>query len=214
VAWIELHQTLPANKKTMRLKKLLRIKTPQAVGHLCILWLWALDNAPNGDLSGFSADEIAEVSQWTGKNPDDFLSALTESGFVDGDLHLHDWYSYAGKLVDKRERNTERMRPARAEHVQGLPYLTVPYHILRRLRRKRAHARAYAHARVTTRVRDSTPLPSTLGTKAGSLKNRFRRISETSGIQHSSRPTSRISAFRPQLRPKVSVNGWKICLRM
>ena len=48
LAWIELHQTLPQSGKLMRLKRELRIRTPQAVGHLCLLWLWALDNAPDG----------------------------------------------------------------------------------------------------------------------------------------------------------------------
>ena len=51
MAWIELHQTLPSNRKTMRLKRLLKIKTPQAVGHMCMLWLWAVDNAADGDLT-------------------------------------------------------------------------------------------------------------------------------------------------------------------
>ena len=136
VAWIELHQTLPTNKKTVRLKNLLRIKTPQAVGHLCILWLWALDNAPDGDLSGFSTEEIAEVACWTGKNHGDFVGALVQAGFIDSDMRLHDWYDYAGKLVDKRKQNAERMRRARATNVQRtdderagatVPYPTVPY---------------------------------------------------------------------------------------
>ena len=135
MAWIELHQTLPTNKKTVRLKNLLRIKTPQAVGHLCILWLWALDNAPDGDLSGFSTDEIAEFACWSGKNPDGFVNALIQAGFIDSDMRLHDWYDYAGKLVDKRKQNAERMRKARATNVQRtdderagatVPYPTVP----------------------------------------------------------------------------------------
>ena len=55
MAWMELHQSLPQNKKTLRLKRLLKIRTPQAVGHLCMLWLWAIDNAPDGDLTPFGA---------------------------------------------------------------------------------------------------------------------------------------------------------------
>lgn len=107
MAWIELHQTLPTNKKTVRLKNLLRIKTPQAVGHLCILWLWALDNAPDGDLSGFSPEEIAEFSCWQGKNPGDFVGALVQAGFIDSDMMIHDWYEYAGKLLDQRKAQSE-----------------------------------------------------------------------------------------------------------
>lgn len=121
VAWIELHQTLPTNKKTVRLKNLLRIKTPQAVGHLCILWLWALDNAPDGDLSEFSTEEIAEFACWSGKNPDDFVNALIKAGFLDEDLHIHNWYDYAGKLVEKRKVDAERKRASRAKTTAGCP---------------------------------------------------------------------------------------------
>lgn len=98
MAWIELHQTLPTNRKTMRFKRLLKIKTPQAVGHMCMLWLWAIDNAPDGDLSPFGADEIAEAGGYTGKDPHAFVDALVGAGFVDDDgtsLMIHEWYDYA-----------------------------------------------------------------------------------------------------------------------
>ena len=36
-AWIELHQSLPSHRKTLRLQSLLKLRTPQAVGHLCLL---------------------------------------------------------------------------------------------------------------------------------------------------------------------------------
>ena len=106
MAWIELHQTLPTNRKTMRLKRLLKIKTPQAIGHMCMLWLWAIDNAPDGDLSSFDADDIAEAGGYTGKDPSAFVDALIGAGFVDDDgdnLHLHDWMDYAGGLIEHRE---------------------------------------------------------------------------------------------------------------
>lgn len=148
MAWIELHQTLPTNKKTLRLKNILKIKTPQAIGHLCLLWLWALDNAEDGDISMFSADEIAEVAGWTGKKASTFVSALIESGFVDADMHIHNWNEYAGKLMDKRDvrREQDRIRQqarrdklkkerdshadvTRDESVNHapIPYPTVPY---------------------------------------------------------------------------------------
>lgn len=107
MAWIELHQTLPTNKKTLRLKKILKIKTPQAIGHLCLLWLWALDNAEDGDLSILSDDEVSEVSGWTGK-PETFVAALIEAGFLDEDRHIHHWEEYAGALIDKREVTREQ----------------------------------------------------------------------------------------------------------
>lgn len=109
MAWIELHQNLPTNKKTLRLKKILKIKTPQAVGHLCMLWLWALDNAQNGNISEFEAGEIAEIVAYPG-DADKFMEALKSSGFVDEDGHIHDWDDYAGKLIEQREVRKEQAR--------------------------------------------------------------------------------------------------------
>lgn len=114
MAWIELHQTLPQNKKTLRLKSILKISQAEAIGHLCMLWLWSVDNAPDGDLSEFYSEEIASISGWD-KDPDEFLNALINSGFVDDNKTLHDWYDYAGRLIEKREANRTRMRNARAD---------------------------------------------------------------------------------------------------
>lgn len=119
MAWIELHQSLPGHRKTMRLRRALKIGQAQAIGHLCMLWLWCLDNCPDGDLSSLLDCEIAEAAGYD-KKPEDFTAALRESGFLDENNQVHDWYSYAGKLIEKREQNANRMRErrARAEHVQ------------------------------------------------------------------------------------------------
>lgn len=110
MAWIELHQTLPTNRKTMKLKRALRITTAQAVGHVCMLWLWALDNAVDGDLSELSADEIAEVAGWDEESADKFLEALLSSGFLDGDMRIHDWGEFSGRLIEQRSIQREQSR--------------------------------------------------------------------------------------------------------
>lgn len=109
MAWIELHQNLPAHRKVKKLKRLLKIKTPQAVGHLAMLWLWAVDNAPDGDLSALDSEDIAEACEWP-KDAEQFVQALTEAGFIDPDAKLHDWSDYAGMLLDRRENQREQNR--------------------------------------------------------------------------------------------------------
>lgn len=115
MAWLELHQSLPQHRKTLRLKTLLKIKTPQAVGHLCMLWLWALDNAQDGDISPFTDEEIAEISGWSGKDARKFMQALISAGFVDENSSIHDWLSYAGRLIDYRKNDAERKRKSRSK---------------------------------------------------------------------------------------------------
>ncbi len=154
MAWIELHQTLPTHRKTMKLRRILKIKTPQAVGHVAMLWLWSLDNAPDGDLSQVDAEDIAEAAEWP-KTAEEFVSALKEAGFIDDNMQLHDWGEYAGRLMDQREEwrkkerdrkaayrakkriegadnqdcpvNVPRDSPAQNGTVPPLPNLTVPY---------------------------------------------------------------------------------------
>lgn len=122
MAWIEAHQSLPTHLKTKRASRALQISRPQLVGHLLFLWSWALDNAPEGNLSWLTSEEIAEAAGWDG-DADQFVTALVEArgpsghGFIERDeagVRIHDWDDYAGRLIRRRRANAEQMRQARA----------------------------------------------------------------------------------------------------
>ncbi|GIM48438.1 hypothetical protein DNHGIG_39870 [Collibacillus ludicampi] len=51
MAWLKSHQEIARHPKTKRLAKALDISLPTAIGHLHLLWWWAMDFAKNGDLS-------------------------------------------------------------------------------------------------------------------------------------------------------------------
>lgn len=130
MAWIESHQELARHPKTLRLARRLGVSIPAAIGHLQLLWWWAMDFAPDGSLAGFEAEEIALAVMWEGA-PEDLLSGLVAARFVDeapgGDGYaIHDWDDYAGRLIERRQVNAERMRNARAKHVQRTCRATVP----------------------------------------------------------------------------------------
>jgi DnaD/phage-associated family protein len=113
MAWIESHQSLGTHRKTKALKRILRIKTPQAVGHLHLLWWWCLDNAPDGSLEGIDDADLSDAAEWPGK-PETFVKALAAAGFVDENTReLHDWHAYAGKLIDRRKANAQRQQAHR-----------------------------------------------------------------------------------------------------
>ncbi len=126
MAWIESHQGLAQHPKTKKLARILDISIAQAVGHLHLLWWWAIDYAQDGDLSGYEAEDIAEAAAWDG-DAGEFVEAMVAArgssglGFLEDNgkgLLIHDWYDYAGRIIEKRKANAERMREARAEHVQ------------------------------------------------------------------------------------------------
>ncbi|AYB47988.1 DnaD domain protein [Paenibacillus lautus] len=85
------------------------------IGHLHMLWWWALEYAPDGELSKFEHDDIADAVQWDG-DPDMLIQMLIDAKFVDqvgNELSIHDWFEYGGRLFDKREKNNERKKRSR-----------------------------------------------------------------------------------------------------
>lgn len=127
MAWIESHQSMAAHPKTRVAARELGISRAALIGHLHMLWWWALDYAPDGDLSGYNVLDIADAADWEGDS-EAFVQALTDCGrggrpgyletSTDGRMVIHDWMEYAGKLVERREANAQRMREKRAAHVQ------------------------------------------------------------------------------------------------
>ena len=109
MAWIEVHQALVGHRKIKKLKRALKIKEPQAIGHMTMLWLWCIDNAPDGDLDALEPEDIAEAVEWTG-DPQKFLDALIDAGFVDQgeSLLVHDWAEYTGASLEKRNERKEQ----------------------------------------------------------------------------------------------------------
>ena len=117
MAWIQVHQQLKDHRKLLAAADELEIEPPHMLGLLTSFWLWALDNAPSGSLVGISNRNIARAAQWN-KEPDTFVEAMKSAGFLDitedGTLEIHDWYEYAGKLIDQREAEKQRSRRRRA----------------------------------------------------------------------------------------------------
>ena len=116
MAWIESHQELARHPKTLRLARLLGTSVPSVIGHLQLLWWWAMDFAQDGSLDGFDAEEVAQAMLWEG-SPDLLWSSLVGARFVDvdenGGASIHDWADYAGRLIEKRRADAERKRMSR-----------------------------------------------------------------------------------------------------
>jgi len=117
MAWIESHQSLRNHKKLLLLREKTGASAAVLIGHLHLLWWWALDNAPDGNLSELSPEIIAETADWDGE-AEAFVDALVYAKFLDrgdsGSLSLHNWHDYAGKLMERRDKQKEAMRRLRA----------------------------------------------------------------------------------------------------
>lgn len=123
IPWIQVYSNLLQHPKTGTLAVELDLKSSDveieavAVGILVSLWTWAVQNAPNGDLSNTNPRTIARAANWKRK-PDTLIVALKISGFLDEDMKLHDWEEYAELYINRveyqREQARERMRNMRA----------------------------------------------------------------------------------------------------
>jgi hypothetical protein len=111
LAWIELHQAIWTHRKTLILAAELDLDETYAAAHVVRLWTWALDNAPEGDLTNLPARVIAFGAGWRG-DPELFVNAAVKAGWIDKNerVLIHDWMEYAGRLIEKRKADAERKR--------------------------------------------------------------------------------------------------------
>ena len=133
MAWIESHDTLGEHPKLKKLALLLGIPRSQAVGHLHYLWWWGLKYAAyDGGLGKYDETDIAVAANWEG-DPLKFVQALLDcgkpkrKGFLEknaaGELLIHDWDDYEGRLMDQRKLAAERARKSRERRKQRLHVL-------------------------------------------------------------------------------------------
>ena len=118
MAWFEAHETLARHPKTLKLARLLKTERRYAVGLLYDLFSWGLTAADkDGCLNGLDASDIASaLDAPPGKKAQALVDALVASEFLDfqGDAYyIHNWYDYAGKLMDKRESDRKRKEEMR-----------------------------------------------------------------------------------------------------
>lgn len=102
MAWIESHTTMRNHKKLIALCNELKISRAEAIGHIHMLWWWAIDNRENGDLSGLFDRDVALACDWD-KEPKTLIKALEKTGWVK-DGKIVDWLDYAGRLLNDRLR--------------------------------------------------------------------------------------------------------------
>lgn len=116
MAWIEVHQSLRDHRKVLALAGELDMPEAHVAGHMLYLWLWSLDNAPEGTLPA-SERIIERAAGWQGM-AGALVAGMVGAGMLDRDpsdgrLRIHDWYEYAGKLIERRKSDAERKRRER-----------------------------------------------------------------------------------------------------
>ena len=115
VPWIKVATNLPQHPKIFALAEELglndKLLLPEAQA-VCIvinLWVWAMQNQPDGNLGAISNRAIARVCGWQGK-PDKLIDSLISCGFLDVDRYIHDWDEYTLSFNDTEEHRKAKNR--------------------------------------------------------------------------------------------------------
>jgi len=128
--WIKLHAAVFVHPKTRRMAKRLGVSPAAVVGHLASLWCWALEYAPDGDLTRFDSEELEVAAGWEGPE-DAFIAAAVTVGYLDRiedgehvETHIHDWAEWGGSIVERKTRERQRAaerRMAARQRPAGTP---------------------------------------------------------------------------------------------
>jgi hypothetical protein len=118
VPWIRLYTSFPRHRKTMLLIGKIGTAMP-----ILSLWCWAAENAPDGDLSAFTRDQIEQAAEWRGESGK-AIQAMIDVGYIDENkltlaLTLASWLEHSGqgvsRLTSRRDYQKNLMREIRAK---------------------------------------------------------------------------------------------------
>jgi hypothetical protein len=110
--WISFYDSIREHPKTYKLAGYLNIESYAAVGIVTSLCSWASVNADTGNIGGHPPYAIARAVGWE-RDGKELIEAMIKSGHLeekDDGLYIHDFWDYAGKLIERRRYDRARKR--------------------------------------------------------------------------------------------------------
>lgn len=119
MAWAPIPQRWVHSAELSRLRRATRLPVATLIGHVTLLWLWALDNAPDGKIPR-EPFVLADAMAYDG-DADEWLDALIASGFVISTrvADTDEWEiaefafqmaAFTEKHLERREKGNARVR--------------------------------------------------------------------------------------------------------
>jgi len=104
--WISVEAMLAQHRKARMLKVHMGLSDQQVVGGLALFWSAVRMQAPDGDTTGWSNQEIGLSAGFEGEEAERFGAELKSCGWIDSNGHVHDWMEHSGRYC----KDAERMR--------------------------------------------------------------------------------------------------------
>jgi hypothetical protein len=121
VNWIPSHVALANHPKVTRLAAVMAETENEMLGALHRLWWFAATYAQDGDLTPFTAVEIARACHVSGRKSAVFFQTLVDVGWIDEKGAINDWPEYGGRSVAESQSARERMARLRGRNRSGAP---------------------------------------------------------------------------------------------
>jgi hypothetical protein len=120
MSWIKVHQSIATNRKVLQAADVLRIPEAQLIGHLVLLWLWSIENAPEGRLA-VSEEMLRKVAGYP-KPGRAFVDALVHTGLLqqegEGGYLIVNYDEHIAPILVAGERNRRRVREFRERQAE------------------------------------------------------------------------------------------------
>lgn len=121
--FIPVYTNVTRHRKLKKLARLLEVEVPTAVGMMVMLWTWAMEELPDGQIGKVDDDEIAEAMAWPG-DPEVLMASLLSCKLVDAGgigVVLHDWGDYGGKVeVNRAAKEALQLKRRELYNSEGL----------------------------------------------------------------------------------------------
>jgi hypothetical protein len=112
-AFVRVEVSIRRHRKVVRLGRLMGLTDERTiVGGLVLLWMAVRESAPDGDITSWSAQDVAAAAGFDDQDADRFWHSLIQVGFIEaggGRVILHDWREHNGQFL----KDAERMRSVR-----------------------------------------------------------------------------------------------------
>ena len=97
--WIQVSVSARTHHKIRHLAELLHVKQVLALGYMVSLWLWAAEEASDGNLKNLRDADVAYGAQYEGKDVNNFVESLKIARLVDRNGRIHNWERHGIKLL-------------------------------------------------------------------------------------------------------------------
>jgi hypothetical protein len=104
--WVSVEAMLAQHRKARMLKVNMGLSDQQVVGGLTLFWSAVRMQSADGDVSGWSNQELGLSSGFDGDIAEQFGTELKLCGWIDPNGHVHDWMEHSGRFA----KDAERMR--------------------------------------------------------------------------------------------------------